>query len=441
MGKYFGTDGIRGVVNEFLTFDIAYKCGRALCEVVKNPKVYIGRDSRLSGEFLTLAVASGVVAGGGDVVDIGICTTPGIAYVTKYMKGDFGVVISASHNPPEYNGIKIFNKDGVKLGEDNENLLESLFEKSVKKKSCVLGSYTQKHYLVQKYIDYLINNCDYSLKNLKIIIDGSNGAGGKIAPKVFRKLGAKVIAINCRNDGKNINNNCGALYPQKLIEAVKNYNADIGFALDGDADRLIVVDEKGNIVDGDNIIYILAKQFAKENKLTKNTVVGTKHTNEGIVLKLKEDGINFIRTDIGDKYVCEKMSDEGFDLGGEKSGHIIIRDYLMTGDGILAGIKIAEIIKKNNKLISEINDVQLFPQINVDCVVKNKQKVITNCDVVDTIKREEMMIGNDSRLLVRASGTENKIRIMAEGRDRVKLTKCVYAIKEIIEKIDRDSRV
>ena len=184
------------------------------------------------------------------------------------------------------------------------------------------------------------------LKNLKIIIDGSNGAGGKIAPKVFRKLGAKVIAINCRNDGKNINNNCGALYPQKLIEAVKNYNADIGFALDGDADRLIVVDEKGNIVDGDNIIYILAKQFAKENKLTKNTVVGTKHTNEGIVLKLKEDGINFIRTAIGDKYVCEKMADEGFDLGGEKSGHIIIRDYLMTGDGILAGIKIAEIIKK-----------------------------------------------------------------------------------------------
>lgn len=436
MGIYFGTDGIRGVVNDSLTFDLAYKCGNALCAIKCRPQVIIGRDSRITGEFLTLAVSGGIMAGGGDVIDIGVCSTPGIAYITKLLNANFGVVISASHNPAEHNGIKIFDSNGVKLGDKKEEDLERRFIHQINLPSNEIGRYTQKFNLVNRYIDYLCACSDLSLKGLKIILDGSNGATYKIAPKVFKKLGATVIATNCRNDGANINRKCGSLYPENLAKNVIKYGGNIGFAFDGDGDRIIAVDEKGNVIDGDNIIYILAKQFKKENKLLKDIVVGTRHTNMAIELKLKEEGIDLVRADIGDKYVCAKMEDLTLSLGGEKSGHIIIKDFLMTGDGVLAGIKLAEILSRSKKSISEINDVILFPQTNIDCVVEDKVRIINSEKLSKIVDEEEKRLGNGYRIMVRVSGTENKIRIMVEGKDRDKTLKSASEIKRVVEEIN-----
>lgn len=436
MGIYFGTDGIRGVVNDSLTFDLAYKCGNALTALNCKPKVIIGRDSRISGDLLSLGVSCGVLAGGGSVVDIGVCSTPGIAYITKLLGGDFGVVISASHNPSEYNGIKIFDKYGIKLGDKKEDELERKFIHSINLSSNELGSYEQHFDFVNKYVNYLVSCSKLSFKDIKIVLDCSNGATYKIAPKVFRKLGAQVFCINCKKDGRNINNNCGSLFPEQLSKCVKKIGADIGIAFDGDGDRIIVVDEKGNIVDGDNIIYILAKEFKGANKLSQNIVVGTRHTNKAIEDKLRDCGITLVRTDIGDKYVCEKMEEMNLSLGGEKSGHIIIRDYLMTGDGVLAGVKLVEIMKKNNKKISQLNDVNLYPQTNIDCVVEDKMRIINSEKLSKIVEIEEKFLGSEYRIMVRVSGTENKIRIMVEGKDKYKTLKSACEIKRVVEEIN-----
>lgn len=440
MSIYFGTDGIRGVVGEELTFDLAYKCGNALCSLKESPKVVIGRDSRVTGEYLTMAVSSGVVLGGGNVIDVGICSTPGIAYITKLIGADFGVVVSASHNPSEYNGIKIFDSNGEKLGDKKEEELEKKFIHLGVVEWSKFGSYSQKFTLVNKYVDYLCDSSSVFLEGLTVVIDGSNGATSKIAPKVFRRLGAKVIATNCKHDGVKINKNCGSLYPEVISKNVIRYHADIGLSFDGDGDRLIAVDEKGNIIDGDNIIYILAKVFKKNKKLNKNIVVGTRHTNKAIEIKLKEKNIDLVRTDIGDKYVSAKMIEDNLTLGGEKSGHIIIRNYVMTGDGILAGIKLAESMKKNNKKLSELNDVELYPQTNIDCVVKDKVKIINSAMLSKIISDEEKILGSGYRIMVRVSGTESKIRIMVEGKDLDKTLKSASEIKRVVEEIDINNR-
>lgn len=436
MGMFFGTDGIRGVVNDGLTFDLAYKCGNAIGATKENPIIVVGGDTRQTRSFLASAIAGGAMAAGANVIDIGVCPTAGIAYITKNIKADFGVVISASHNPAEYNGIKIFDGNGIKLNEAKEESLEQRFINQVNKNWNDLGKYTQDFDLVQAYEDYLVECCQTDLSGLKIVLDCSNGASYKVAPNVFKRLGATIIEEYCDKDGE-INYQCGSLYPQNICDLVKQHNADIGFAFDGDSDRVIACDENGTIVDGDVIIYILGNYLKTQGKLAKNIVVGTRHTNMGIEKALKDKGIRLIRTDIGDKYVIAKIEEDGLSLGGEKSGHIIFRELSTTGDGILTALKVAELVKSVNKSLSEISKVQLYPQINVDCVVKDKVRIINSEQLQREITAQEKFLGENSRIMVRVSGTEPKIRIMCESKNIKKCITATKCIEKTIEEINQ----
>ena len=436
MGIFFGTDGIRGKVNTELTYDLAYKCGNALGASEKKPTILIGQDTRTSGSFLTIAFSSGALNAGANVIDVGICPTAGIAYLTKRTNADYGVVISASHNPAEYNGIKIFDKNGIKLGDLRENQLERKFVNSKMVQASEIGTYTQNKKIVNLYQNYLISCCETTLENLKVVLDSSNGASYKIAPEVFSKLGAKVIKLNCKNDGANINNNCGSLHPKNLSDAVIKHNANCGFAFDGDSDRIIACDELGNILDGDIIIFMLAKYLKTKNLLNKNTVVGTRHTNMGLEEELNEMGIKLERTDIGDKYVLEKMEQDELNLGGEKSGHIIFRDLATTGDGVLTAVKLSEMMNKTNKKLSELAYAKLYPQCNIDCIVQDKMHVINSEKLSQCINQEESKLGNDARIMVRVSGTEPKIRIMVECKDENMAKNSANTIAQIVKIID-----
>lgn len=437
MGIFFGTDGIRGKVNSELTYDLAYKCGNALGSSTNKPTIIIGQDTRVSGSLLTLAFAGGAVLAGANVIDVGICTTPAIAYLTKKIGANFGVVISASHNPAEYNGIKIFDENGFKLGDERENALERRFVHTFTISQGNLGKYRQNFKLIKLYNQHLIDCISTSLQDKKVVIDASNGASFKIAPNIFKKLGAIVYKTSCKNDGVNINQNCGALYPSSLCEKVKELNADFGFAFDGDADRIIACDEKGNLLDGDMIIYMLAKYLKSKGQLAKNTVVGTRHTNMGIQEELSLQGIKLERTDIGDKYVIEKMEQDKLSLGGEKSGHIILRDYATTGDGVLTALKLAEMCINLNKPLSKLAKVKLFPQCNIDCPVNDKMRVINSEELNKATLSEEKLLPKGSRIMVRVSGTESKIRIMVETLDNDVAYISAKKIEQIVYKIDK----
>ena len=436
MGIYFGTDGIRGVVNDFLTSGLAYKCGNALGRSKENPVILVGRDTRTTGSFLTVAFASGALDSGANVIDIGICPTAGIAYITKKLGYDYGTVISASHNPPEYNGIKIFDENGFKLGDHKEDNLERTFVNKVCKPYNQIGVFTQDFSLVKLYEDYLVECCDGDLKDLKIVLDCSNGAAYSVAPTVFERLGATIYPIYNNNDGENINNNCGAVYPENMCKYVKEVGADMGFAFDGDSDRIIACDGDGNVIDGDIIIYMLAKYLKGQGKLDRNIVVGTRHTNMGLEKSLNEDGIKLIRTDIGDKYVIAKIEEEKLTLGGEKSGHIIFRELSTTGDGVLTGIKLAEMTKKLCKSLKELSNVTLYPQININCVVNDKMKIINSEELNKEIEKQEKLLDDSSRIMVRVSGTENKIRVMVESLDENQATISAKAIEKVILEVD-----
>ena len=436
MGKYFGTDGIRGIINKDLTFDIAYKCGNALGSATNKPTIVIGGDTRLTRSYITNAFAGGAMSAGANIIDVGICPTPCIAHITRSIKADFGVVISASHNPAHHNGIKIFNNQGFKLGDKNEEALEQKFEQNIIESYGNVGTYVQNFGLVKLYEQQIANYCNTPLNNLTIVIDGSNGASYKIAPKVFKRLGAKVITINCKNNGTHINDNCGALYPESLAKAIIKHKANIGFAYDGDADRIIACDEKGNIVDGDLIIYCLAKHLHAQGKLTNNTVAVTNHTNMGIEKALNNMGINVIRTDIGDKYVSEQIEKDRLSLGGEKSGHIILRECATSGDGILTSIKLAELVKINNQKLSELCDVEMYPQININCIVSHKTEIMASQELKLEINRQEQIMQNTGRIMVRVSGTESKIRIMCEGKNKEICLACAQALEKIVKQID-----
>ena len=436
MGVFFGTDGIRGVVNNYLTYDLAFKCGNAVATNKEKTKILIGGDTRTTRSFLTSAFATGAMTAGADIIDIGVCTTPGIALITEKTNVDFGTVVSASHNPAEYNGIKIFDSNGIKLGDKKEEALERKFIHETHNDYPNIGSYSQDFSLVKLYEDHLIECCKENLSGLTILLDGSNGAAHKIAPAVFRALGAKVIATNCRNDGAHINDNCGSMHPEVMAKAVKKYKADVGFAFDGDADRIIACDENGNIIDGDVIIFMLAKYLKSQNALNKNTVVGTRHTNMGLEKDLQKEGIKLIRTDIGDKYVIAKMEEESLSLGGEKSGHVIFREYASTGDGILTGLKIAEMMVRTKQKISTLAQVNLYPQCNIDCIVSDKVKIINSFRLMDKVDSIEKSLGDDARVMVRVSGTEPKIRIMVEYQDLDIATKYAKEIEEIVYSVD-----
>ena len=435
MGNFFGTDGIRGVFGQNLTIDIAERVGNALSQVKEKPKVLIGSDTRLSSGILRLAVAVGVMLGGGDVVDTMIMPTASISHLTETLKFDYGVVISASHNPPEYNGIKIFKSTGQKMNDDEELALEKYFSSTYESQK--QGRYLQKD-LSGKYKNYLLSLMEQNIFNgLTICLDLSNGASYKIAPSIFKKLGAKVFVTAGKNRGEKINENCGSLHIENLINCVKRRGADFGFAFDGDADRVIAVSGDGEVFDGDKLLYILAKDMKKNGTLYASTVVGTSHTNSGIMTALNRQKCNLIRTDIGDKYVIEAMEKMNLSLGGEKSGHIILRDYIKTGDGILTALKVSEIIAKERKNLHKLFDATLLPQANIDVVVKDKMRVVNSEEVRLLVLSISNRLAPAGRVLVRASGTEEKIRIMVECESASRAQKYAREIKNLVVKIQK----
>ena len=436
MGLFFGTDGLRGKVNEELTQDVAYKVGNALSILKENPTIIIGSDTRVSNTYLTLSVASGAMAGGAKVIDVGVVPTAGIAYITRAIKADYGIVISASHNSGEYNGIKVFDGNGYKLLDKEEERIERCFIREKVNDFPKIGTYLQDFNLAKLYKKFLVDASEYSLEGMTIILDGAFGAAHRIAPDVFRKLGANVVAANCVDDGLKINEKCGALYPENLIKRVFRYKADMGFAFDGDADRLIAVDEKGNIIDGDKIICTLAKYFKKQGKLNKNIAVGTSHTNMAVEDELKKEGIELIRTDIGDKYVLAKLREMGLSIGGEQSGHVIIKDLATTGDGILTAIIVANMIVKEKTTMSKAFDVQLYPQTNKNVIVQDKLRVMNSEELLKEITKYNSELSGKGRLMIRASGTEPKIRVMVESKDKELNDKIAGAMVNLIKIID-----
>ncbi len=438
MGLFFGTDGLRGKVNEDLTFDIAYKIGNALSILKEKPTVIIGSDTRISNTYLTLGVASGAMSGGAKVIDVGVVPTAGIAYLTKTTSADYGIVISASHNSGEYNGIKVFDSNGYKLSDKEEERIERCFIHEKTNDFPDIGEYIQDFNLVKLYKNFLINASENSLKGKTIVLDGAFGASHRIAPEVFRKLGANVIAANCVNDGLKINKNCGALYPENLIKRVFRYKADMGFAFDGDSDRLIAVDEKGSIIDGDMIIFGLAKYFKKYGKLKKDTVVGTSHTNMAIEDELNKDGIKLIRTDIGDKYVLAKLIEKDLSLGGEQSGHIILKDYATTGDGILTAIAVANMVIKENTTMSKAFNVDLYPQSNKNVIVEDKFRIMNSEELGKEVAKYNSELNGVGRLMIRASGTEPKVRVMVESKEKEVNERIANAIVSVIKRINAE---
>lgn len=438
MGIFFGTDGIRGKVNDDLSFDVAYKCGNALAFKYPGSKILIGRDTRKSGSLITLGFSSGAINGGLDVVDVGVCPTAGISYLTKKLGYDFGVVISASHNPAEFNGIKIFDKEGVKLGDKREEELEKCFLKTTIVDNDNLGSYSYQPRLVINYEEFLAQSINNSLKGLTIVLDCSNGASYKLAPAVFRDNGAKIIATYCKPDGLNINKDCGSLHIHRLQKYVKKYNANMGFAFDGDSDRVIAVDENGNVVDGDMIIYMLGIDYQKLNKLNPAIVVGTTHTNMGIEKALNEKGIELIRTNIGDKYVGAKLTEKNLLIGGEQSGHIFLKDKLSTGDGILTALHIASVCAREKRKLSSFFDYEPYEQCNINVKVRDKMKVINSEILTINRENEEKNLSEDGRIMIRLSGTEPFVRIMVESKNQEISSTVAKRLAEIVKKIDED---
>lgn len=438
MGLFFGTDGLRGKVNEDLTFDVAYKIGNALSILKSRPTIIIGGDTRISRSYLALGVASGAMSGGANVIDAGVVPTAGVAYLTRVTGADYGVVISASHNSGEYNGIKVFDSNGYKLSDKEEERIERCFIHEKTNDFPDIGRYEQDYNLIKAYRKFLVGCSEHSLKGMTIVLDCAFGAAHRIAPDVFRRLGAKVIASSCVDDGLKINRNCGALYPESLVKKVFRYNADAGFAFDGDSDRLIAVDEKGNIIDGDMIICGLAKYMKKCGTLKMNTVVGTSHTNMAIEEELRNNGIDLIRTDIGDKYVLMKLNERGLSLGGEQSGHIILKDLATTGDGILSAIVVANTAINEGKKLSELFGVALYPQVNRNVVVDDKFRIMNNERLGRAVAACNAELEGKGRLMLRASGTEPKIRVMVESKDRELNERLASSIVGLIKQISAE---
>ena len=428
--KYFGTDGIRGEANKDLTIDLVTNLGLALGYYFKKqnkkdtkPRIILGTDTRISGYMIRSALSAGLTSMGVHIDFVGVLPTPGVSYLTRHLRADAGIMISASHNPVKDNGIKIFSSNGYKLPDSVEEEIEALMENRdelIKHQVSGddLGRFKYVEDDMREYLNFLTSTLKTDFKGLKVVIDTANGAAYRVAPKIFHRLKADVTVINNIPNGKNINVNCGSTHPELLQEVVKVYKADLGLAYDGDADRLIAVDDKGNIIDGDLIISIIAKNFHKKGILNLNKVVTTVQSNMGFEKNLDKNGIGLIRANVGDRYVLEKMKEHGLNLGGEQSGHIIMLDYNTTGDGILSSIQLVAAIKESGKKLSElVSDIKLWPQKLVNTVVSKEKKQTweENKELIDFIKVKEKEIEGKGRILVRASGTEPLIRVMVEA--------------------------
>ena len=447
MGRLFGTDGARGIANKELTCELAMDIGRAAAMILANithkkARILIGKDTRISSNMLESALAAGLCSVGADAVLVGFVPTPATALLVKELGCDAGFMISASHNPCEYNGIKIFDREGYKLPDEVEEEIESIvLDKSQRVPTPIkgeIGSIEHREDAIDIYIDHIASTIDVDLSGMEVALDCANGSASSTAQKLFERLGANCHMINHEPDGININENCGSTHLEYLQNYIKNIKVDLGLAFDGDADRCLAVDENGEVIDGDKMIAIAAKDLKDRGELKNNTVVMTIMSNFGFFKFAKENGIHAEKTKVGDRYVLENMRDNSHIIGGEQSGHIIYSKYATTGDGQLSGIQLMAIMKRTEKPLSELAQVMTHtPQVllNLETTNEVKLKYMLTPSVIETIKYYETVLGDTGRILVRNSGTEPLIRIMVEGEDKEQLNEIANAIAESIKEI------
>ena len=447
MNKLFGTDGIRGIANEYpMTTEVALNVGRAIAYLSKrkghSPKIIIGKDTRLSGDMFESAIISGICSMGVKAISVGVIPTPGIAFLTHNMRADAGIVISASHNPSQDNGIKIFSSDGFKLSDEKENQIEELvFANNMHKLHPVpkeLGKASRLDDAAGRYVDFLKSTFPQEInpEGMKVVLDCSNGGTYRIAPEVFAELGVEVTTLFDQPDGKNINLNCGSQHTEALAAEVLRQKADVGFAFDGDGDRVIAVDDKGNILTGDRMLAICSAILKKEGKLKNNLVVRTVMSNLGLSVAFQKLGIDSVFAQVGDRFVLEEMLARGAVIGGEDSGHLIFLQYHTTGDGLITALQVLAAMKKENKLLSELARVmKVFPQMLINIDVKKKPEIKTVPKIMAAIKKSEQALGDKGRVLVRYSGTQNMCRVMVEGPTKKETETHCRQIADVVRKI------
>lgn len=445
MRKYFGTDGIRGIAGESLTADLSFKVGKALGKLLTekkdHPKVVIGRDTRISCDMIEHALTAGLTSTGVNVMTVGTIPTPAIAYLTKTIETDSGIMISASHNPYQDNGIKIFGPDGFKLTDEQELEIESLIDNSEQIKNASfekIGKVYGGNELTQKYIQHIKQSITGDLSDIKIALDCANGATTGVAPFIFGDLEADIETIGCQPNGININDNVGSTKIETISEFVKENNVDVGFAFDGDGDRVLAVDAEGNVVDGDKIMFILAKHLKEQGELKDNMVVSTVMSNIGFYKAIEENGLQSVKTAVGDRYVVEEMRKNDYSLGGEQSGHIVLMNYATTGDGILTAVKLSNFIKTSGKSLKELaSEVSIYPQKLVNIKVVDKKTAMEDAEILAECEKVEKELEGNGRILLRASGTENLIRVMVEASsDELTDKFCEQVAKIVREKFE-----
>ncbi len=446
MGRLFGTDGVRGIANQDITAELAMNIGRAAAVVLtqgrrRRPLVVIGKDTRLSSDMLESSLAAGLCSVGADVISVGVMPTPAVAYLVKQYKADAGIMISASHNPYPYNGIKIFSGDGFKLPDEQEDRIEALVLDHPAALQPVgqdeIGTMSYASSAVSDYVEHLKSTVPTSLEGLRIAVDCANGSASVTAAHLFAELGADVTILSAEPDGVNINENCGSTHLGNLQTYVKKHKMDIGIGFDGDADRCLCIDEKGNTVDGDFIMAICALDMKERGKLRLNTVVGTIMANMGFNKFCEAHDIRFVATKVGDRYVLEEMELEGYRFGGEQSGHVIFRDFSTTGDGQLTAIQLLWHMRTTGKKLSELTSVMTrYPQVmnNVRVSAEGKLAYYNNDAIKEIITRYKELLGDDGRVVVRVSGTEPLIRVMIEGKDLKVIQKAADEISAVVEK-------
>jgi len=444
MAKLFGTDGVRGIANIDLSADLAYKLGRIggffLTKGKERPKMIVGMDTRISGDMLEGALSAGLNSAGIDVLYVGVVPTPAIACLIKTLGADGGVMISASHNPVEYNGIKFFNENSYKLTDEMENSIEEYIFNNLDIDNIPSGGKIGRKITVEnptrKYMDFLKNTINIDFKGLKVAMDCGNGAAYKAAPELLHELGAQVFVINNEPNGININVNCGSTKPEEVQKLVLETGADIGLSFDGDADRLIACDENGNIVDGDHVLAICGIHLKKKGMLKNNTVVGTVMSNMGLDIALKENAIDLIKTKVGDRYVLEEMKNNNYSLGGEQSGHIIFLDHNTTGDGLLTGLQLMSVVKETGTKLSMLSSVMMdMPQILVNAKVSAEKRndYLNDNEIVSKINDIENHFAGKGRVLIRPSGTEPLVRVMIEGDKQEEIKAYAEELARLIE--------
>ena len=446
MGRLFGTDGVRGIANKELTPELAFNLGKAgtfvLSRESKRPTIIIGKDTRVSGDMLENALTAGILAVGGNVIKVGVIPTPAVAYLTRYYEADAGIVISASHNTFEYNGIKFFNSEGFKLDDLIEEKIEDIIISSIDVNSHITGDLIGKcleaeESAAELYAEHLIQTADYRLDGKKVVLDCANGASYQVARRVYERLGAEVVTIGDSPNGVNINDGCGSTHPENLQERVAAEGAFIGLAFDGDADRLIVSDEKGRVLDGDKTIAICAKMLKSEGRLKDDKVTATVMSNIGFHKAMEAEGISVDVTGVGDRYVLESMLETGCVIGGEQSGHIIFLEYTTTGDGILSSLQFVKAVLASGKPASELADeIVIYPQVLVNARINNdyKKTYAKDPEVEEAIRTAEEKMAGSGRVLIRPSGTEPLVRVMLEGSDAEQIKELAQELADLIER-------